>query len=389
MKFKELNKRLVIAVIFTVCTGFLFMWGIALDLDKNARLDLMAQAKIVANSINKVRLIKLTGNESDVDLPDYARIKQQLYNVRTTNEACRFLYILSYDAKMNNVFFFVDSQLVTSKDYAKPGLIYDEVTNEFRDAVSAGLEAFVGPVTDRWGTLVTALVPLKEPDTGKVIAMLGMDVEADDWFSHLVQLSILPVGLMFLTTVLIVLTFILKMKTSELSKTVRLDSLTKLLSRKAILEHAEVELSRSIHSGESFSIVVLDIDNFKKINDRYGHQAGDTVLRDIASCFKQVIRKTDMAGRIGGEEFMISLPNTNEADAATIAEKIRKSIESLSFDSELYPGLSRVSASFGVSAATEESTNFENLYEQADKALYLSKHKGKNKVSIFRREGHR
>lgn len=370
-------------VTLTIGVGLALMWGITVDLDKQAKFNLMSQANIVANSINKKRLAKFKGKESDVMLSDYSRIKQQLYNVRISNEACQFLYILGYDENKDSVFFFVDSQLTSSEDYAHPGLIYDEVTDEFKNAVSLGKEAFVGPVTDRWGTIVTALVPLKDPETGKVIAMLGMDVTADDWFSHLVQRSILPVGLMFLTTVLIVLAVILKMKTSELSQTVRLDSLTKLLSRKTILEQAEIEVNRSAYSGNPFSIIALDIDNFKKINDQHGHQKGDSVLRKISSCFKNVIRKTDIAGRVGGEEFIILLPDTNEVDAVLIAEKIRKAIELLNFDSDIYPELATVSASFGISTIVEKSTNFETLYEQADKALYQSKREGKNKVSTY------
>ena len=384
MKVKISNKLLFIVMTLTIAVGLALMWGITVELDNEAKFNLMSQANIVANSIDKNRFAKLSGKESDVTLSDYSRIKQQLYNVRMSNQACQFLYILGYDEDKDDVFFFVDSQLTSSEDYAHPGLIYDEVTDEFKNAVSTGKEAFVGPVTDRWGTIVTALVPLKDPETGKVIAMLGMDVTADDWFSHLLQRSILPVGLMFLTTLLIVLAVILKMKTNELSQTVRLDSLTKLFSRKTIMEQAEIEVNRSAYSGNPFSIIVLDIDNFKEINDQYGHQKGDSVLRKIALCFTKVIRKTDMAGRVGGEEFIILLPDTNEVNAELIAEKIRKAIELLNSDSEIYPELATVSASFGISTIVDKSTNFETLYDQADKALYQSKGEGKNQVSTYK-----
>ena len=384
MKIELSNRLLIIIAFLSVCAGVFFMWGISIKLDKEEKSNLMVQADIVAKLLNIERLKKLRGNQSDLKSSDYSRIKQQLYDVRTSNEACQFLYILGYDQEKDNVFFFVDSQIIGSEDYAPPGLIYEEVTDEFKNAVKLGKATFVGPVTDRWGTIVTALIPLKSPETGEIIAVLGMDVKADAWFSHLIQRSMLPIGLIFLTMVLIVLALIMKMKTNELRQTVRLDSLTNLLSRKTILEQAKIELSRSRYSGNPFSIIVLDIDNFKNINDLYGHQAGDDVLQRISACLKQSIRKTDMAGRIGGEEFIILLPDTNEDNAVTIAEKVRNSIERLNFDSDIKPELEMVSASFGVSTAVDKSKNFKDLYAQADKALYKSKRDGKNKVSCYK-----
>jgi len=359
------------------------MWIISVELDDEAETNLISKANIIAAIINKEHLSTLKGNDSDLALQEYSSIKHQLYNVRTSIQEYKFVYILGYNAKLDSVFFFVDSQLTSSEDYAPPGLIYDEISDDFKAAVLSGEPSFVGPVTDRWGTIVTALIPMKNPETGKIIATLGMDVEADNWLSYLLHRSLLPISLIFLTTVLFIFAVILKMKTNDLSQTVKIDSLTGLFSRKTIIEQATIELNRSKHSGNPFSIIVLDIDDFKKINDLHGHQSGDNVLRLIALCFKHAIRKTDMAGRVGGEEFIILLPDTDEADAIIIAEKIRNAIELLTFDSELHPELAILSASLGVSTAIKECTDFELLFERADKALYQSKRSGKNMVSSY------
>jgi len=383
MKVVLRNKSLLAVIIVTVCAGFLLIWQIAENLNNNAKQSLRDQVRTVAQSINPQRLKMLSGKATDVDLPDYARIKQQLYNIRTTNDACKFLYILAYNKNNNDVYFFIDSQSMDSEDYAPPGLVYDEVTDEFRAAVKAGVETFVGPVTDRWGTIVTAMAPLHHPDTGEVIAMLGMDVEADEWHTYIAGLSVMPISLTILATILLILTVFLKIKTNELHESVSIDSLTKLSSRKAILEQAEIELSRSVRSNEYFSIIIVDVDNFKKINDEYGHQSGDVVLKQIARCLRESIRHTDYAGRVGGEEFLILMPCSSEKDAKAIAEKLRVSVASLSFKLNKNTLLSDVTASIGVCSRSESIESFEEMFDIADKALYTSKRDGKNKVTVL------
>lgn len=169
--------------------------------------------------------------------------------------------------------------------------------------------------------------------------------------------------------------------TYKLKELVNIDPLTTLYSRRRIFEQAEMEINRSARSGELLSTIVIDLDHFKQVNDKFGHQAGDIVLRKISSCLKRTMRKTDYVGRIGGEEFIILLPNTTEKNAVNVAEKLRNSIASLKFDSKKCQGLS-VSASFGVSTIGQKGISFDDLFAQADKALYVSKKEGRNKVSV-------
>lgn len=383
MKIFEYNKLLFAAIVVTVCSGVAFIWSIAIDLDKTAKINFITQADIVANAINIEHLQSLTATEADLSKRNYSLLKQQLYNIRTSNEDYKFLYILGHDRATSTVFFYIDSQMIDSEDYAPPGLVYDEVADDFRQAILSENKTFVGPVTDRWGTLVTALIPLRDPQTNKVIATLGMDIQADDWHTNLFRLSVLPVGLTLLTMALIVLAIFLKVKSNELKKSVTQDSLTKLYSRKIILELAESQLCHCLQHRSSFSIIVLDIDDFKQVNDKYGHLVGDTVLKMVAACMAKTLRETDMAGRIGGEEFLVLLPFTDEKGALEVAEKMRRCICELQFDAQQCQGMTHVSASFGISATSDHAESFEKLYEFADKALYLSKNAGKNKVSVL------
>jgi diguanylate cyclase (GGDEF)-like protein len=375
------NAPLGVKIIVMVCAGALLTWSIAIDLDKKARTNLILQARLISHSINQERLKNLNGNRSDLNSADYIRIKEQLNNIRLSNKACRFLYLMGLN-RDGNVFFFVDSQLPSSEHYSPPGFIYEEVPGEYLPAFMAGTETVIGPTTDKWGTQVTALVPINNIETNRLIAVLGMDIEVSDWYKNIIIQSLLPAGLALSIITLIFLFIMLKLKTNELKELINIDPLTTLYSRRRIFEQAEIELNRSNRSGEFLSIIVIDLDNFKRVNDEFGHHVGDIVLQETSSCLKRSLRKTDFVGRIGGEEFIVLLPNTTGKNAANIAEKLRNSIALLKFDSKKCQGLS-ISASFGVSTIGGKGISFDDLYAQADKALYVSKKEGRNRVSVY------
>jgi diguanylate cyclase (GGDEF)-like protein len=126
---------------------------------------------------------------------------------------------------------------------------------------------------------------------------------------------------------------------------------------------------------EHFSLLMIDVDDFKKFNDTYGHQAGDAILRNISNIFKEVSRKIDIIARYGGEEFTIILPNTRKEDALILAERVRKAVEG-------NEGLKGMTISIGVATFPEDGEEKENLIAKADRALYEAKRTGKNKVCV-------
>jgi diguanylate cyclase (GGDEF)-like protein len=154
------------------------------------------------------------------------------------------------------------------------------------------------------------------------------------------------------------------------------DALTGMLNRHAFYPILNQELSRSARYARSFSIILLDVDEFKDINDNYGHLEGDKVLKELSSLVVGLLRKTDCTGRWGGEEFLILLPETEPADARILAERIREKIEETHFLQKYY-----ITASFGV-AAFRAGRNLETLLECADKALYQAKCNGRNQVAV-------
>lgn len=163
-------------------------------------------------------------------------------------------------------------------------------------------------------------------------------------------------------------------RTAQLEKISITDRLTGLYNRHKIDSVLENELKRSKRSGSSFSLILIDIDDFKFVNDTYGHQMGDKVLIEIANLLLKNTRVTDTTGRWGGEEFLIITVETQLEVALFLAESIRSKIESY-----LFPKIDSVTISVGVSSYEQGST-ISNMISKADAALYVSKENGKNQV---------
>ncbi len=163
----------------------------------------------------------------------------------------------------------------------------------------------------------------------------------------------------------------------EISKT---DELTGLPNRRDIKEKIALEISRAKRFHSNFSLLLLDIDYFKKINDTFGHLAGDYVLKEFANIAQKLLRKYDHAARFGGEEFLIVLPETNEESAKIVAERFRSFIEAYPFD---YNGNKlRITVSIGI-VLFDQNTGLEGSLLLADKALYRSKENGRNQITVW------
>lgn len=154
------------------------------------------------------------------------------------------------------------------------------------------------------------------------------------------------------------------------------DGLTGLWNRRYFLDIVQQKLDLASHSNQIFSLLILDLDHFKKINDTLGHAAGDETLKQMASLMKNVLRDVDIPGRIGGEEFGILLPGTELKQAFLIAEKLRLAVENTAV---YYDGQRiNVKTSIGITAYHERITSLDNLFKEADDALYQAKRKGGN-----------
>jgi diguanylate cyclase (GGDEF)-like protein len=157
-----------------------------------------------------------------------------------------------------------------------------------------------------------------------------------------------------------------------------LDSLTGLLNRRAMRSALDVELARSRRYGHPLSLVMIDIDHFKAINDKHGHAGGDDVLRKVSALLSAAQRRSDLCGRWGGEEFLIALSCTDAPGAEIAAERFRRAVEAAVIDDG--HGVSiPVTTSLGV-ATLQSAESIEACLERADRALYAAKAGGRNRV---------
>jgi diguanylate cyclase (GGDEF)-like protein len=166
----------------------------------------------------------------------------------------------------------------------------------------------------------------------------------------------------------------------ELHKLSITDGLTGLLNRKHILELLDREISRSRRYGHPVSVLMLDIDHFKNVNDTYGHQTGDAVMRRLADCLCETVRENDLVGRYGGEEFLILLPDSNARNSAQTAQRIRKMVQDLEIETS-NENVS-VTVSIGVSSYPQYGQDANAVICAADAALYQAKSSGRNQVVL-------
>ena len=170
-----------------------------------------------------------------------------------------------------------------------------------------------------------------------------------------------------------------KLLEEELRRQAHVDYLTGIYNRRHFMERAEQELSRAHRYAKPLSMLMLDIDHFKQINDRHGHKVGDTVLKAVADLSQATFRDVDIVGRLGGEEFAALLPETDQPAALEAAERLRATIANARIPLPGAPPVS-FSVSIGVSSMDSPEDNIDALLQRADKALYKAKDSGRNRV---------
>ena len=156
------------------------------------------------------------------------------------------------------------------------------------------------------------------------------------------------------------------------------DYLTNLYNRRYFMQRGTEEFKRARRNNQPLSLLMMDIDHFKKVNDTYGHEAGDMALQQVAAVLKSSVREIDILGRMGGEEFAVLLPSTSLHEAAILAGRVQQTIADTSVE---IPGASlTITISIGVAVITDEMSGIDDLLRNADVSMYLAKQHGGNRV---------
>ena len=163
------------------------------------------------------------------------------------------------------------------------------------------------------------------------------------------------------------------------------DYLTSLYNRRYFMQRGAEEFKRAKRHSQALTLLMMDLDEFKKVNDTYGHEAGDMALQQAAAALKFSLRETDILGRIGGEEFAVLLPNTSLEDALQLAERVRQAIAIASFETVGEVFTINFTISIGVASFADEMSSIDDLLRNADAALYDAKNNGRNCVMKYKK----
>ena len=166
----------------------------------------------------------------------------------------------------------------------------------------------------------------------------------------------------------------------ELRRLASTDDLTGLHNRRHFIQLFEHEFSRTKRYGKPLSLLMIDADHFKSINDRFGHNVGDKALQILARCIQEHTRQSDLTARFGGEEFVVLLPETNSKDAVNTAERIRASVADENFSQENQPV--KLTVSIGITSSVNDNDTTYEILSRADKAVYLAKDNGRNRIEL-------
>ncbi len=230
-----------------------------------------------------------------------------------------------------------------------------------------------------WGELISGYAPLIDPATGVVISLVGTDISADKVLSIFTNIKMIII-INFLI-LLAILGFVIYRMLGITADKIETDYLTGLYSKRFFEGYMSWMGRYAKKFAESFSVIMIDIDNFKEINDRYGHPFGDKALKSVAAVFMEHTRSIDKCARYGGDEFVILMPGVSDNNIEAIGEKIRESVASLSLTTEDGTKVP-VTVSIGI-AQWNSDYAIDLVTSRADKAMYVAKNTGKNKVSVY------
>ena len=245
---------------------------------------------------------------------------------------------------------------------------YSTVKEHYKELDTFEFEYF-NDITNRWYQSHNKIVKLKSSKSVLVFTALDITIQKE------------AQGEFIKTQVkLIQQTERLEKAQEKLKLLAATDPMTKLYNRRYFSEISTTHFDLAMRATTPLSLIMIDIDHFKKVNDTYGHEVGDDVIIFLSNTLKEQSRKSDIVSRWGGEEFLILFPNTDVKGAEIIAQKIRKTIENSRIkieDTEIM-----FTISIGLAYINKEDTKIENLIKRADDALYRSKEEGRNRVTI-------
>jgi PAS domain S-box-containing protein len=288
------------AVLFIL--GGVFTWWTVLRADRQLREVLLQQTRLVALALNVEHVQALSGDAADLGNPNYQRLKEQFAAIKQSSDRCRFVYLLGRRLD-GRVFFLVDNEPPNSKDYSPPGQVYEEASDAIHRVFVSEAESVAGPQEDRWGGWVTALVPLRDRQTGRLVAVLGMDVDARAWRQTVLLAAAWPVGSMLAALALLILSVFLAR------------SRRKILSHQEALRAKTEELERYFSQSLDLLCLASTDGRFLRLNPEWERTLGYSIGELENRAFLDFVHPDDLAAtreavsRLSDQETILNFEN--------------------------------------------------------------------------------
>jgi diguanylate cyclase (GGDEF)-like protein len=376
-------------IIFVITTGILFI-----------------PTYLTVNKTKKIFIDELGINAMDISLTAASFIEENIELYEELSSADEYIegsYNESYYKKMLKLLQKVKKEtdvdyIFTEKKVSETEIAYildgedpdsesfsplgtrDSMSKEELKAFNEGIATKTDLIEDKyWGYYITGFAPIFDKTNGEVIGLVGVDFSLEH-AKEIINGATANIFIIFLLINILISITVYKLLYIY-HKRLKIDYTTGLYNKRYFEDYLKMAVQIVQQKGEPLSLMMVDVDNFKKINDKYGHIAGDKVLKAIAGIMQMNLRDMDICSRFGGDEIVIILPGTNEVDAAVAAERIREKVFNLDLNIDDMDSIG-VTLSIGI-AELKNGMRGDKLTEHADKALYVSKNTGKNKVTIY------
>lgn len=344
------------------------------EMGMRARGVAIAGACLVQDRLDEYLQLK---SKSDETKPFYVKMKRIFQQFKASNNL-RYMYT-ERQIDQNKIVYILDAEPADSKYASHIG--DEDQMNVLRRRTYASQQPEYGPLTvdPVWGVFITGYAPIINPADNQFIGLLGVDIggaEVQKLFSQIKAVIVVTIAIVF------VIGFLITYKlASQMVRPIFIDGLLEVFNHKYFQESLAKEISKAEKNGGELSLLIIDLDNFKNINDTYGHSFGDIILRATAKLLKDSLRSGDILARYGGEEFAVILPGTSVECAYRLACRLRERMEKSSVRNE--DTAKNVTATISIGLAEWQPGMTRNdLINRADKAMYRSKAKDRNTVSV-------
>jgi diguanylate cyclase (GGDEF)-like protein len=380
--YDKYKRRAIFAIMSALVAILLVINAVTYSISKQViehQFGLSAQSMAVAVSLligEDLDAYRNFLDTRDVNSEYYRQMQVRFAKIKKTSNI-RFVYTMK-QLDDNRMEFILDGEPIGSDDYSKPGDTED-ITDAVRQLLLTKQPTIQEPATSDFGVLLCGNAPIIDEDGG-LLGIAAVDIDNSMVFSTIRHLFIILVIVCLLLLILIY--FLLSRVAPYFLGALLKDKLTNAYNKRYFDSLLKKSINMALKNKYDLSLLMLDLDHFKNVNDTYGHPFGDVVLAKVSGLIRECLRKDDFFVRYGGEEFCILLSNVNNAVAVMLAERIRKAVESFEIYNEEKDMGINITISIGVANLNKTKLSAAELLRNSDSALYKAK-VTRNAVAVF------